>query len=84
MLTSLSPEREQWNKNLPHLNKPQHNKVVYTDEQPQQEVTLPEYWIAEDPITVAQFRAFVEATGYADYDKDALRAPGNHPVLWIM
>ncbi len=39
----------------------------YTGEEeaePQREVTLDDYWIAKFPVTVAQFRRFVEATGY--------------------
>jgi formylglycine-generating enzyme required for sulfatase activity len=34
------------------------------DAEPQREVTLDDYWIAKFPVTVAQFRQFVEATGY--------------------
>lgn len=33
-------------------------------EKPQHEVDLPEYWMAKYPVTVGQFRAFVEATNY--------------------
>ena len=35
-----------------------------TDAEPEREVTLDDYWIAKYPVTVAQFRRFVEATGY--------------------
>lgn len=34
------------------------------DEQPSHKVYLDEYWIGRYPVTVAQFEAFVEATGY--------------------
>jgi cyclase len=34
------------------------------DAQPVREVMLDDYWIAKFPVTVAQFRQFVEATGY--------------------
>ena len=34
------------------------------DAEPEREVMLDDYWIAKFPVTVAQFRQFVEATGY--------------------
>lgn len=45
-----------------------------------------EFWIARYPITVAQFRAFIEASdnpGFKLGDGDALRDPDNRPVRWI-
>jgi len=44
-----------------------------SDAEPQREVTLDDYWIAKYPVTVAQFRRFVEATGY---QTDAERGTG--------
>lgn len=46
----------------------------------------PEFWIARYPVTVAQFRAFVEADdngGFVLADADALRDPETRPVLWV-
>jgi len=40
---------------------------------PEREVTLDDYWIAKYPVTVQQFREFVEATGY---QTDAERGAG--------
>ena len=52
-------------------------------ERPQHKVTLPDFWMAKYPVTVAQFRAFVESTGYENFDKDALRSPDNRPTMWL-
>ena len=38
--------------------------VGYASEQPQRTVTLDGYWIYQNDVTVAQFRAFTTATGY--------------------
>jgi formylglycine-generating enzyme required for sulfatase activity len=46
----------------------------------------PEFWIARYPVTVAQFRAFVEADdngGFELVDADALRDPETRPVRWV-
>ncbi len=45
-------------------------------------VDLPTYSIGRYEVTVAQFRAFVEATGYS-FDPQALKAPGDHPVAFV-
>ncbi|NPA93215.1 MAG: formylglycine-generating enzyme family protein, partial [Chloroflexi bacterium] len=52
-------------------------------EQPQHALYLPEYYIGRAPVTVAEFRAFVEATGYQPTDGDALKGGGDHPVRWV-
>ena len=60
------------------------DKDAYDVEKPQHELDLPyDYWIAKYPVTVAQWRAFVEASGYRDFDQDALRDPDNRPVRWL-
>lgn len=43
----------------------------------------PDFHIARYPVTVAQFRAFVTATGFRPGDTDALRDPDSRPVRWI-
>jgi len=50
------------------------------DEFPQRTVTLPGYWIGRYPVTVAQFRAFVRASGHKPADQDSLKGSDNHPV----
>ncbi|MCB0009728.1 MAG: SUMF1/EgtB/PvdO family nonheme iron enzyme, partial [Anaerolineales bacterium] len=47
------------------------------------QVTLPTFYIARWPVTVAQFRAYVVATGEQPKDSDSLRDPNNHPVHWL-
>ncbi|MEF8732312.1 MAG: SUMF1/EgtB/PvdO family nonheme iron enzyme [Candidatus Accumulibacter meliphilus] len=41
------------------------------------------FHIARYPVTVAQFRAFIEATDYELGNRDALRDPDSRPVRWI-
>jgi len=55
----------------------------YEDEMPQHEVLLPAYYVARYPVTVAQFRVFVQASGYRPGDGDSLRGRPNHPVVWV-
>jgi formylglycine-generating enzyme required for sulfatase activity len=53
------------------------------DEVAQHIVTLPRYFIARYPVTVAQFRAFVGAGGSRLDNEDALRGVANHPVVQV-
>jgi formylglycine-generating enzyme required for sulfatase activity len=56
---------------------------VSEDEMPQHTLTLPRYYIGCYPVTVAQFRAFVEASGHRPEDERSLRGLSNHPVVNI-
>ena len=53
------------------------------NERPQHEVELPDFWMAKYPVTVAQFREFVNETGYKKFDEDALRDPDTRPVRYV-
>jgi len=56
---------------------------AFPDELPPREVTLPLYWIARYPVTVGQFRAFVEARRYAVGDAKSLEGAANRPVVYV-
>jgi formylglycine-generating enzyme required for sulfatase activity/tetratricopeptide (TPR) repeat protein len=51
------------------------------DEKPQHRVQLDEYWMGKYPVTVAQFAAFVEATGYKTPLNIYVGQTFNHPVV---
>jgi formylglycine-generating enzyme required for sulfatase activity len=55
---------------------------AYTRELPQHEVDLPGYWIGRYPVTVAQFRAFVEESGYVVVAR-TLDDLDDHPVRHV-
>jgi formylglycine-generating enzyme required for sulfatase activity len=57
------------------------DKQARDNEKPQHEVELPEYWMAKYPVTVAQYRSFVEISGYETSVDDALYGNLNHPVV---
>lgn len=47
----------------------------------QHDVTLPTYYMARYPVTVAQFKVFVDASGHEPADPDSLGGLPNHPVV---
>ena len=58
-------------------------RSIGDDEINDEPVATAAFWIARFPVTVAQFRAFVEATGYRLGGAAALRDPDNRPVRWV-
>ncbi|MBU0512700.1 MAG: formylglycine-generating enzyme family protein [Chloroflexi bacterium] len=52
------------------------------EELPQHQVKLPRYWIGKTPVTVAQFRAFVQASGY-QWAHAAPQGGEDHPVAHL-
>ena len=56
----------------------------YAEEAPSHRVTVDPFWIDATPVTNAQFRAFVQATGYvtwAEIDPDPKDYPGAKPNM---
>ncbi len=63
---------------------PKQDGEASSREQPQSRLKLDEYWMGQWPVTVAQFRAYVEASGEKPNDPDALTDGDPHmPVIWI-
>ena len=52
-------------------------------EQPRHTVELSPFYIAKYPVTVAQFRAFVEDSGREPGNPQAIREVSNHPVVRV-
>jgi formylglycine-generating enzyme required for sulfatase activity len=73
-----------WDEDIPHLIKRFGGKHDwYERETPIHKVTLPGYWIGRYPVTVAQFRAFVQASGYQPMEELCLQEPDDHPVVYV-
>jgi formylglycine-generating enzyme required for sulfatase activity len=62
---------------------PAQDRYTRNAEQPQHVVDLPDYFVSRYPVTVAQFRAFVEDAKFEVGAKDCLRGAPNHPVRWV-
>jgi formylglycine-generating enzyme required for sulfatase activity len=60
-----------------------HDPEAFDEETPQHEVHLPDYFIGRYPVTVAQFRAFIEDSGYRPEDEDYLQGVPNPPVVSV-
>jgi formylglycine-generating enzyme required for sulfatase activity len=58
----------------------QRDRMDYDNEKPRHRVTLPRYYIARYPVTVAQFRAFDEASGRKPNAALSLDGLPTHPV----
>jgi formylglycine-generating enzyme required for sulfatase activity len=56
---------------------------AFDNELPAHEVTLPAFYMARFPVTVAQFRAFVKGSGRQPEDAKSLEGPSNHPVVYV-
>ena len=59
------------------------DSLASRDEMPQHEVSLPAYYIGRYPVTVAQYRAFVEDSEYRPGDEESLKGENNHPAIYV-
>lgn len=59
----------------------QRDRLALDNECPAHQFTLPGYYMARYPVTVAQFRAFVAASGYKPANTRSLDGVLNHPVV---
>ena len=55
----------------------------YQRETPQHKTTVRMFYLSLYPVTVAQFKLFVEQSGYEPEDKDCLKGLLNHPVVYV-
>ncbi len=62
---------------------PQTDRFAQDDEQPQHTLYLPTYYIGKTPVTVAQYRTFLQESGYNLKDKNGLSAPANQPITSV-
>jgi formylglycine-generating enzyme required for sulfatase activity len=60
-----------------------HDALALDDEVPRGQVRLPTFYIARYPVTTAQYRSFVEDSGYHPTDESCLRGLPNHPVVYV-
>jgi formylglycine-generating enzyme required for sulfatase activity len=60
------------------------DKSIAEYEGPQHELDLPyDYYVARYPVTVAQYKSFIEQTGYKTPYEKSLLGVSNHPVSYV-
>jgi formylglycine-generating enzyme required for sulfatase activity/tetratricopeptide (TPR) repeat protein len=63
---------------------PKENRNANDNEKPYHEVNLPAFYIARYPVSVGQYRAFVEESGYKPQFSGCLLGLANHPVVSVI
>lgn len=66
----------------PNVDSIAYENERWSSQQKQGEFTLPTYYMGRYEVTVAQYRAFVDDTGYRAND-NALHRPLFHPVVYV-
>ncbi len=59
---------------------PARDRDAGDDEAPQHRLYLPTFYIARAPVTVAEWRAYCQATGHKPFYSDSLKGMDDHPV----
>jgi formylglycine-generating enzyme required for sulfatase activity/ABC-type dipeptide/oligopeptide/nickel transport system ATPase subunit len=59
------------------------DEALYQRETPQHESTVGMFYMSRYPVTVAQFKLFVEQSGYKPKNKNCLKGLLNHPVVHV-
>jgi len=73
-----------WGEDIPLLMERLGGRQEWYDrETPLHKVTLPGYWIGRYPVTVALFRAFVQASEYQPAEELCLQGQDDHPVVYV-
>ncbi|HEY0554307.1 MAG TPA: SUMF1/EgtB/PvdO family nonheme iron enzyme, partial [Thermoanaerobaculia bacterium] len=62
---------------------PKNGPASEEDELPCHSVTLPTFWLGRYPVTVGQYRAFVEARGYQPKAPRWQEGPSTQPVAYV-
>lgn len=66
------------------MGSPDEDRLATTMEKPLHRVEIPyDFWLAHYPVTVAQFRHFVETGRHQPGDPESLRGLDNHPVVQV-
>ena len=53
------------------------------DEKPQHTLYLPTCYIARHPVTVDEYRAFIQESGHETEEERSLKGTGDHPVVYV-
>ncbi len=59
------------------------DKQARNNEKPQHTLYLPNYYIAKYPVTVDEYRVFVQESEYKTSNERSLKGVGNHPVVYV-
>ncbi len=59
------------------------SEEIRDNEKPQHVLFLPTFYIGRYPVTVAEFQAFVEESGFGVQEPRCLKGESNHPVVFV-